>query len=100
MIYITQLIYVFEGQEQIFHEFESVAIPIILKYNGKLLLRIRPTEGSFIETNMERPYEIHLVSFDSEHDFENFKQDDERKEFLNLRNQSIKTSIIIQGIKL
>ena len=35
MIYITQLIYIKEGQEKMFHEFEDVAIPIIAKYNGK-----------------------------------------------------------------
>ena len=42
MIYITQLIYIKEGQENIFHQFEDVAISIISKYNGQLLLRIRP----------------------------------------------------------
>ena len=44
MIYITQLIYIKQGQEEVFDEFESIAIPIISKYNGKLLFRIRPTE--------------------------------------------------------
>src|SRR5687768_18579352 len=100
MIYITQLIYIKEGQEDIFNQFESVAIPIISKYNGRLLLRIRPTENSFIETNMDHPYEIHLVDFDTEHDFENFKRDEERKKFLHLKEQSIKTSILILGSKL
>lgn len=37
MIYITQLIYIVEGREDIFDQFESVAIPIIAKYNGELL---------------------------------------------------------------
>ena len=48
MIYITQLIYIKKGQENIFDEFEAVAIPIISKYNGQLLLRIRPTEHSMV----------------------------------------------------
>ncbi len=100
MVFITQLIYLIEGQEKVFDEFESVAIPTILKYNGRLLLRIRPTESSFIETHMEKPYEIHLVEFATQNDFENFKNDEERKKFLHLRNQSIKTSILIQGYKL
>lgn len=39
MLYITQLIYIREGQESVFHQFEDVAIPIISKYNGRLLLR-------------------------------------------------------------
>jgi hypothetical protein len=32
MILITQLIYIIEGQEKVFDEFESIAIPIIQKY--------------------------------------------------------------------
>lgn len=100
MIYITQLIYIIEGQENIFDQFEAIAIPIISKYNGRLLLRVRPNDNSFIENHMDRPYEIHLVEFDTEQDFENFKQDEERKRFLHLKEQSIKTSILIQGTKL
>jgi uncharacterized protein (DUF1330 family) len=100
MIYITQLIYIKEGQKSVFHQFEDVAIPIIKRYNGRLLLRVRPDENSFVENHIEKPYEIHLVEFDSEHDFENFKQDDERKRFLHLKEQSIKASILIQGTKL
>jgi uncharacterized protein (DUF1330 family) len=100
MIFITQLIYVIEGQEQVFNEFENIAIPTILKYNGRLLLRVRPTEHTFIENHIDKPYEIHLVEFDTEQDFENFKQDEERKRFLHLKEQSIKASILIQGIKL
>lgn len=100
MLLITQLIYIIEGQEKVFDEFESIAIPIISKYNGRLLLRVRPTENNFIESNIERPYEIHLVEFEKQQDFDNFKQDEERKKFLHLKDQSIKTSILIQGTKL
>jgi uncharacterized protein (DUF1330 family) len=100
MIYITQLIYIIDGQENIFNQFEDIAIPIIAKYNGRLLLRVRPTESSFIENQIEKPYEIHLVEFDTLQDFENFMKDEERKKFLYLKNQSIKTSILIQGMKL
>jgi len=100
MIYITQLIYVIAGQENTFNEFEDIAIPIISKYNGRLLLRVRPNDDSFVEHHIDKPYEIHLVEFDAEQDFENFKQDEERKGFLHLKEQSIKASILIQGTKL
>jgi uncharacterized protein (DUF1330 family) len=100
MIYITQLIHIIPGMEDVFNEFEDVAIPIISKYNGRLLLRVRPDDSSFIEHHMDKPYEIHLVEFDSEKDFEDFKGDNERKKFLHLKEQSIKASILIQGIKL
>jgi hypothetical protein len=100
MIFITQLIYIFEGQEQVFDEFESIAIPILLKYNGKLLLRVRPTESNFIENHIDKPYEIHLIEFDTQLSFENFMKDEERKNFLHLKVQSIKSSISIQGVEL
>lgn len=100
MVYITQLIYIIPGQAEVFEQFEAVAIPIISKYNGKLLFRVRPDESAYIGPYTERPYEIHLVEFLSEQDFENFKRDEERKKFLNLKEQSIRTSVMIMGKKL
>jgi len=100
MIYITQLIYLKEGAEDVFEQFENIAMPIIPRYNGKLLLRIRPEASSFIEANIERPYEIHFVEFETEEDLKNFMQDDERKKFVDLKNQSIKTAILIKGTKI
>jgi uncharacterized protein (DUF1330 family) len=100
MIYITQLIYIIDGQENIFNQFEDIAIPIIAKYNGRLLLRVRPTESNFIENQIEKPYEIHLVEFDAEQDFNNFMKDEERKAFLHLKEQSIKSVILIKGNNL
>lgn len=97
MILLTQLIYVIEGQEQLFHEFESIAIPIIQKYNGKLLLRVRPSAGCIIENTIDNPYEIHIVEFATQTDFDQFLQDEERKKYLHLKEQSIRTSILIQG---
>ena len=100
MIFITQFIYVFEGQEEVFYQFEDIAIPTILKYNGQLLLRVRPDDKNYIESNIEKPYEIHLVQFASEEDFENFKHDEERKKFLHLKEQSIKSVLLIKGSRL
>ncbi|MCW3093637.1 MAG: hypothetical protein JWP81_4706 [Ferruginibacter sp.] len=100
MIFITQLIYLQEGQESIFNQFEDIAIPSILKYNGKLLLRVRPNENVIVEGSLEAPYEIHLVEFATEQDFDNFMQDEERKKFLYLKEQSIKSVLLIKGIKL
>lgn len=100
MIYITQLIYIVPGKEKVFDQFEAVAIPLIAKYNGKLLFRVRPSENAFIENQIDKPYEIHLVEFQSDQDFENFKRDDERKQFLHLKEQSIRSSTMILGAKL
>jgi uncharacterized protein (DUF1330 family) len=100
MILITQLIYIKEGQEIAFQQFEDIAIPTILKYNGRLLIRVRPDNNSVIENNIGKPYEIHLVEFDTEQDFENFKQDEERKKFLHLKDQSVKSVLLIKGTKI
>lgn len=100
MLYITQLIYIKEGQEKVFDEFESVAIPLIYKYNGRMLFRVRPGDKAFIENKIDKPYEIHFVEFDSEKDFGNFMQDEERKKFLHLKEQSIKASMLYVGAKL
>ena len=59
MIYITQLIYIKQHQEKMFDEFEKVSIPIISRYNGKMMLRIRPDKNSILESSIEQPYEVH-----------------------------------------
>jgi hypothetical protein len=100
MIYLTQLVYIIEGQETVFDQFEAIAIPAILKYNGRLLLRVRPTENNFVEVHMEKPYEIHLVEFAAEQDFQNFTQDEDRKKFLHLKEQSIRSVMLIRGAKI
>ena len=100
MIFITQLIYILDGQENVFDQFEAVAIPIISKYNGQLLLRVRPGHKAYIESSIEEPYEIHLVEFETENDFAHFMRDEERKSFLHLKEQSIKSVLLIKGQKL
>ncbi|WP_375447498.1 DUF1330 domain-containing protein [uncultured Fibrella sp.] len=101
MIYFTQLIYINEGEEAAFHEFEEIAIPLIARYNGQLLLRVRPSDEAYIDEQlMEKPYEIHFVSFETEQDFRAFSQDESRKQFLHLKEQAVRAAILIQGVKL
>ncbi len=100
MIYLTQLVYIREGQEPVFDQFEAIAIPAIARYNGCLLLRVRPDQDSFIKNHIDKPYEIHIVTFPVEQDFENFTRDEERKKFLHLKEQSIKSVLLIKGNKV
>ncbi|MEQ9376946.1 MAG: DUF1330 domain-containing protein [Imperialibacter sp.] len=100
MIYLTQLIYIKEGKEDVFNQFEAVAIPRIPIYNGKLLFRLRPSKESYIDIAVEEPYEIHYVSFESQADFEAYLKDEERKKFLHLKEESIKSVTLIKGEKL
>jgi hypothetical protein len=39
------------------------------------------------------------VELAAEQDFENFKQDEERKKFLPLKDQSVKSVLLIKGTK-
>jgi hypothetical protein len=100
MIYMTQLVYLHPGKEKIFDDFEAIAMPIIARYNGKLLLRIRPQQSAVISSSIEVPYEIHLVQFDAESDFEHFKKDEERKKFLHLKEESVRTVLLIKGERI
>ena len=99
MLYITQFIFIKEGQENTFNEFEALAIPLLEKYNGRVVYRIRPTKDAFISANDELPYEIHLVSFNSENDFENFSKDKDRNDFIHLKNISVKSVLSMKEMK-
>jgi uncharacterized protein (DUF1330 family) len=100
MIFITQLIYILDQQESVFDEFERLAIPIITKYNGRLLFRVRPGQNNFIDCNTDQPYEIHLAEFETDQDFENYMQDEDRKSLLYLKEKSIKSVFFIKGRQL
>ncbi len=100
MIYITQLIYLVEGQEAVFDQFEAMAIPLIAKYQGQLLFRVRPDQTAYIESTIAQPYEIHLVAFTSDHDLANFMQDKDRQKFLHLKQQAIQSVLLIKGAAL
>jgi hypothetical protein len=100
MIYITQLIYLKPGEEDAFNRFESIAIPIISKYKGKLLLRIRPVRESMLIATIDVPYEIHLVEFLTDKDLNDYMADEERKKYLHLKEQSVEKVSLIKGIMM
>jgi uncharacterized protein (DUF1330 family) len=97
MVLIAQLIYVHAGRESIFQEFEAVAIPLIEKHGGELLLRLRPNPENLIGGSMQLPYEIHLVRFPSDGALALYAADPERQLFLYLRNESVSSSIVLRG---
>ena len=100
MIYLTQLIFVKEGKEAVFHQFEEIAIPLMADYNGKVMYRIRPGKESFVSYEEELPYEIHFISFQSEQDFKNFLKDRRREEFMHLKEEAIKSTFLVKGTKI
>jgi uncharacterized protein (DUF1330 family) len=97
LIQITQFVYVREGMEDTFHEFESHVLPLLEHYGGKLLMRIRPIADSFIAGELDSPYEIHLVSFEDEDGLQAYNHSEERKKWLALKEASVTKVIMVKG---
>lgn len=89
MVTITQFVYIKEGKEDIFQQFEALVLPLIPQYNGKLLLRLRTSREQLIEGELEAPYEVHLVSFESEADLAAYMGDQTREQYLYLKEDSV-----------
>ncbi|MEP1779219.1 DUF1330 domain-containing protein [Reichenbachiella sp.] len=100
MIYITQLIYIKSGKELVFQEFETHAIPLMEKYTGRLIQRLRPNADAYVAGEEEKPYEIHLVSFESEEKLQEFFDDKNRLKFKHLKDESVKSILMVKGKKM
>jgi uncharacterized protein (DUF1330 family) len=96
MLYYIQVIYVKEGQDDQFNLFESHVLPLLKKYNGTLIYRVRPAKDQVIET-VGYPYELHLVTFPSRDDFKAYGADKERLQYLHLKEASIEKVLLIEG---
>jgi hypothetical protein len=97
MLYYTQIIFVKSGQEDQFNLFESYVLPLLKKYNGTLIYRVRPGDSAVIETTIGNPYELHLVTFPSKEDFVGYSGDAERLKHLPLKEGSIERVLLIEG---
>ena len=97
MVFITQLVYVHPGKEAVFDEFEAIAIRLIGRHGGELLLRLRPTPGDVIAGSIDLPYEIHLIRFPSDEALASFTADPERQRLLHLKNDSVRSSLVVRG---
>ncbi|MDW3209082.1 MAG: DUF1330 domain-containing protein [Reichenbachiella sp.] len=100
MIYITQLIFLQEGKEKTFIEFEEFAIPLMEHYGGKMIYRLRPDKDSFVSSMEEQPYEIHFISFHSDTDLNAFMNDKSRLSFIHLKDESIQSTVLVKGRKI
>ncbi len=100
MIYITQLVFVKKGKENTFLEFENFAIPLMEKYKGRILYRIRPGKEAYVSATEELPYEIHFISFESEDYLKKFMEDDSRLSYIHLKEESISSTFLVKGMKM
>lgn len=97
MLYYTQLVFVKEGQEAIFHAFEDQVLPLLDRHKGTLLYRVRPEAASVLTTTLGHPYEIHLVSFPDRTDFESYRDDPNRLQYMTLKDQSVERIMLVEG---
>jgi uncharacterized protein (DUF1330 family) len=97
MIYFTQLIFVKPGMEETFHAFENGVLPLLARHQGRLLYRARPATSAIVHSEVGEPYEIHLISFASEEDFQAYANDKERQQYLGLRDDSVQKVLLLRG---
>ena len=86
--------------EDQFNLFESQVLPLLSKYNGTLLYRVRPAKEMVIANSIGSPYEIHLVAFPTDEDFKAYSSDPERQQFLHLKEASVEKVMLIKGTLL
>ena len=100
MIYLTALLFVNEGKEDLYNKYESQVLPLLKSYEGKLIYRIKPNDDNYIKAEEEKPFEIHFISFENKEGFTGFLNDKKRLSFNHLKEASIRTSFIVKGEKL
>lgn len=97
MLYLTQLIFVRAGHEAAFREFEDVVLPLLPRYGGELVLRLRPGPDAVIATSSKAPYEVHVLRFANEADIERYASDELRQRHLHLKDASVESVLLIKG---
>jgi uncharacterized protein (DUF1330 family) len=97
MINLTQLVYVHQGREEVFQTFEDAVLPLLARYRGELVLRLRTEKAAKIGGSSELPYEVHIVRFESEEDLARYTADDERQRLLRLKDESVRSTVVIKG---
>ena len=75
-------------------------IPLMEKYGGKVLYRIRPEKEAFINQVDETPYEIHFVSFENEAQLNQYIADGSRKKYIHMKEESVESMLLVKGKKM
>ncbi|MET7000938.1 hypothetical protein [Chitinophaga defluvii] len=93
-IYFTLLVYLKKGQRDMFHSYENKVLPLLPAYNGTLEFRIQTDKK---EDDTEVPDEVHVISFTNMKDFEDYRNDGERKRHQEMFHQSVEKAMLIPG---
>lgn len=85
-------LFIHEGREAEFEEFESAAAGIMRRHGGAIERRIgagSPVAG--------QPYEVHIVTFPNRRLLETYRGDPDLKALANLRARAIRDTIVWIG---
>ena len=99
MIYYTVLIYIHESEERTYLEYEDLTLPILEDYNGELVYRLK-TNSAQSDSSEDFPYEVHLLRFENQSDFDAYLKDERRVKATHLKEQSIKKTVLVKGNKV
>jgi hypothetical protein len=94
MVYLTQLVPQ-TGQGDDLRWIRRPRYSPYAKHRGQLLLRLTP--GSVIAADIEVPYELHVVRFNSHDDIKAFSEDPDRQQVLHLKTEAVRSSIVVTG---
>lgn len=96
-LFVTQIILLKAGQEESFNEYEDTVIPLMEKYHGRLLYRIRCHEDYVRCRRDEMPHEIHIISFPHQEAFNEYLQDPKRQQLAMVREKIVRQDLSILG---
>ena len=95
MLYLTVLLYIYEGQEAAFAEYVNLVRPLLAKHGGKLLYSKDPEEDSLAIPDQELPHKIQLMSFPDEAAFLAYRADPERAALADVHRRVIKRAVVM-----
>jgi len=95
MLHLTLLIFVKEGKEAAFAAYEEKMIPLLARYNGRLLYSMQPNADDTMKG--EVPHEIQILSFDSRTDYQSYMDSPQRRALDYLRKEAIEKIVTIEG---
>ncbi len=94
-VYLTLLVYLRDGKESSFLEYENKMVPLLKKYGGRLEFRLKTMKNNAVV--QEEPDEIHIVSFPSHDDYERYRQDPGREALSGLFTDSVARAQLFEG---
>jgi hypothetical protein len=86
-------LYIHDGHEAEFEQFESAAAEVMKRYGGGIERRIRCAPSA----DGSQPYEVHIVAFPDAAAYERYRSDEELRGLAELRRRAIRETRVWSG---